>query len=164
MSVDRRSHRLVQLVIAIGHFIVLASQLVEPAQVFCLISSASTNSRLRPTLDHQNTNHHQHIEQRSDLETQHQPVRSEKIKSLDGRTRKLPVAVIIGVKKGGTRALLEFLKVHPDVRAPGPEIHFFDRQYHKGLDWYRYVKLVRFFTFYFRLLSLHLKCIRLVRV
>jgi len=52
---------------------------------------------------------------------------------------RLPQAIIIGVKKGGTRALLEFLRIHPDVRAPGPEIHFFDRNYDKGLDWYRYV-------------------------
>ena len=51
--------------------------------------------------------------------------------------RKLPQAIIIGVKKGGTRALLEFLRVHPDVRAPGPEPHFFDRHYHRGLEWYR---------------------------
>jgi len=41
------------------------------------------------------------------------------------------------VKKGGTRALLEYLKIHPDVRAAGREVHFFDRHYHKGLDWYR---------------------------
>ena len=51
--------------------------------------------------------------------------------------RRLPQAIIIGVKKGGTRALLEFLKAHPDVRAPSPEIHFFDRHYDRGLDWYR---------------------------
>lgn len=54
-------------------------------------------------------------------------------------TKKLPQAIIIGVKKAGTRALLEFLRIHPDVRAPGPEPHFFDRHYQKGLDWYRYV-------------------------
>ena len=54
-------------------------------------------------------------------------------------TKKLPQAIIIGVKKGGTRALLEFLRIHPDVRAPGPETHFFDKNYHKGLEWYRYV-------------------------
>ncbi|KAJ7401748.1 hypothetical protein BTVI_92968 [Pitangus sulphuratus] len=29
-------------------------------------------------------------------------------------TKRLPQAIIIGVKKGGTRALLEFLRVHPD--------------------------------------------------
>ncbi|TNM97338.1 hypothetical protein fugu_015494 [Takifugu bimaculatus] len=52
-------------------------------------------------------------------------------------TKKFPQAIIIGVKKGGTRALLEFLRIHPDVRAVGAEPHFFDRFYEKGLDWYR---------------------------
>ncbi|CAL1296568.1 unnamed protein product [Larinioides sclopetarius] len=54
-----------------------------------------------------------------------------------GLKRRLPGAIIIGVKKGGTRALLEMLRLHPDVVAPGPEIHFFDRHYDKGLQWYR---------------------------
>ena len=62
-------------------------------------------------------------------------------KSLPTGTKKLPTALIIGVKKGGTRALLEFIRVHPDVRAPGPEIHFFDRHFHRGIDWYRYVSI-----------------------
>lgn len=53
--------------------------------------------------------------------------------------RKLPDALVIGVKKSGTRALLEFLRLHPDVRAAGSEVHFFDKFYHKGFDWYRYV-------------------------
>ncbi|XP_068610521.1 heparan sulfate glucosamine 3-O-sulfotransferase 6 [Brachionichthys hirsutus] len=52
-------------------------------------------------------------------------------------SKKFPQAIIIGVKKGGTRALLEFLRVHPDVRAVGSEPHFFDRFYDKGLEWYR---------------------------
>ncbi|XP_062386923.1 heparan sulfate glucosamine 3-O-sulfotransferase 6-like [Sardina pilchardus] len=52
-------------------------------------------------------------------------------------SKKFPQAIIIGVKKGGTRALLEFLRVHPDVRAVGAEPHFFDRFYDKGLEWYR---------------------------
>ncbi|XP_070616928.1 heparan sulfate glucosamine 3-O-sulfotransferase 6 [Erythrolamprus reginae] len=51
--------------------------------------------------------------------------------------KKFPQALIVGVKKGGTRALLEFLRVHPDVRAVGAEPHFFDRFYAKGLLWYR---------------------------
>ena len=55
--------------------------------------------------------------------------------------RKLPEALIIGVKKGGTRALLEFIRIHPDVRAAGSEVHFFDRLYFKGFEWYRYVAL-----------------------
>ncbi|XP_008286131.1 heparan sulfate glucosamine 3-O-sulfotransferase 6 [Stegastes partitus] len=52
-------------------------------------------------------------------------------------TKRFPQAIIIGVKKGGTRALLEFLRIHPDVRAFGAEPHFFDRFYDRGLEWYR---------------------------
>ncbi|KJH43375.1 hypothetical protein DICVIV_10601 [Dictyocaulus viviparus] len=50
--------------------------------------------------------------------------------------KKFPSAIIVGVKKAGTRALLEFLRLNPNIRAPGPEVHFFDKNYHKGLDWY----------------------------
>ncbi|XP_063990522.1 heparan sulfate glucosamine 3-O-sulfotransferase 6 [Diachasmimorpha longicaudata] len=53
-------------------------------------------------------------------------------------TRQLPSALIIGVKKGGTRALLEFLRLHPDIRAAGSEVHFFDHHYPKGFHWYRH--------------------------
>jgi len=60
-----------------------------------------------------------------------------------GLCRSLPGAIIIGVKKGGTRALLEFLRSHPDVRASGPEAHFFDRKYTLGVDWYRFVNVIR---------------------
>ena len=52
-------------------------------------------------------------------------------------TRRLPNAIIIGVKKCGTRALLEYLRLHPNIKAAGPEPHFFDRFYHLGLEWYR---------------------------
>ncbi|KAG7261321.1 hypothetical protein CRUP_030565 [Coryphaenoides rupestris] len=51
-------------------------------------------------------------------------------------SQKVPQAIIIGVKKGGTRALLEFLRVHPKIRALGAEPHFFDRFYDQGLEWY----------------------------
>lgn len=51
--------------------------------------------------------------------------------------RHLPEVLIIGVKKSGTRALLEFIRLHPDVRAAGSEVHFFDRHYSRGLHWYR---------------------------
>ena len=55
----------------------------------------------------------------------------------------LPHCIIGGVKKCGTRALLDFLGVHLDVKlALGPGIrepHFFDRDenYEKGVEWYR---------------------------
>ena len=54
--------------------------------------------------------------------------------------RRLPQCLIIGVRKGGTRALLEFLNLHPDVQAERSEVHFFDRdnRYKRGLDWYRH--------------------------
>ncbi|XP_065268577.1 heparan sulfate glucosamine 3-O-sulfotransferase 2 [Emys orbicularis] len=52
-------------------------------------------------------------------------------------SKRLPQALIVGVKKGGTRAVLEFIRVHPEVRAVGTEPHFFDRHYERGLEWYR---------------------------
>lgn len=52
-------------------------------------------------------------------------------------SKQLPTALIIGVKKGGTRALLEFLRLHPAIRAAGSEVHFFDHHYIKGFHWYR---------------------------
>lgn len=53
--------------------------------------------------------------------------------------KRLPNAIIIGVKKGGTRALLEILKIHPSIRACNTEVHFFDRDsnYQRGLSWYK---------------------------
>ncbi|XP_014784600.1 nuclear transcription factor Y subunit gamma [Octopus bimaculoides] len=52
-------------------------------------------------------------------------------------TKKLPQAIIVGVKKCGTRALLEYLRLHPDMKGTGPEPHFFDKHYDRGLEWYR---------------------------
>ncbi|XP_053368296.1 heparan sulfate glucosamine 3-O-sulfotransferase 3A1 [Clarias gariepinus] len=60
-----------------------------------------------------------------------------RLRALGDGEKRLPHAIIVGVKKGGTRALLEFLRVHPDVRAAGAEPHFFDRFYDNGLEWYR---------------------------
>ncbi|CAM4694562.1 unnamed protein product [Leuciscus chuanchicus] len=53
--------------------------------------------------------------------------------------KQLPRAIIIGVRKGGTRALLEMLSLHPDVVKASQEIHFFDndQNYARGIDWYR---------------------------
>jgi len=52
------------------------------------------------------------------------------------RIKTPPHVIIFGAKKGGTRALIEFLKLHPKIKAAGPEIHYFDKHYHQGLDWY----------------------------
>ncbi|EEC08417.1 heparan sulfate sulfotransferase, putative, partial [Ixodes scapularis] len=59
-----------------------------------------------------------------------------KVSGPESLERRLPRSLIIGVKKAGTRALLEFLRLHPDVRASGPETHFFDRHYNRGVEWY----------------------------
>ena len=52
--------------------------------------------------------------------------------------KRYPQAIIAGVKKSGTRALLSFLSRHPMVKSAGKEMHFFDRNdtYKEGLDWY----------------------------
>ncbi|KAM4709275.1 heparan sulfate glucosamine 3-O-sulfotransferase 1 [Discoglossus pictus] len=56
----------------------------------------------------------------------------------NGTSQYLPHTIIIGVRKGGTRALLEMLSLHSDISAAESEIHFFDweDQYQKGLKWY----------------------------
>ncbi|XP_066960473.1 heparan sulfate glucosamine 3-O-sulfotransferase 1-like isoform X2 [Macrobrachium rosenbergii] len=56
-----------------------------------------------------------------------------------GTQRRLPQALIIGVRKCGTRALLEMLNLHPRVRKNGNEMHFFDvdERYANGIEWYR---------------------------
>uniref|UniRef100_A0A671QLA4 Sulfotransferase n=2 Tax=Sinocyclocheilus anshuiensis TaxID=1608454 RepID=A0A671QLA4_9TELE len=72
-----------------------------------------------------------------DVETGESYFDTGKLSALGEGSKKLPQAIIIGVKKGGTRALLEFLRVHPDIRAVGAEPHFFDRNYDNGMDWYR---------------------------
>ena len=52
------------------------------------------------------------------------------------QSQKLPGAVIIGTKKGGTRALLEFLNIHSKIKRAKNEIHFYDKNYSHGVNWY----------------------------
>uniref|UniRef100_A0A4W4EIS2 Sulfotransferase n=1 Tax=Electrophorus electricus TaxID=8005 RepID=A0A4W4EIS2_ELEEL len=54
--------------------------------------------------------------------------------------QQLPRALIIGVRKGGTRALLEMLNLHPAVVKASQEVHFFDndQNYVRGVSWYRH--------------------------
>ena len=139
-----------RLVIAVGQCIILTGRLVASAELLpSVVATASddfrvglTNDVIRRDADDvtrtpPTPDDRLRTADRASNSTATSDVSPALVKSLQGRTRRLPDAIIIGVKKGGTRALLEFLKVHPDVRAPGPEIHFFDRQYRKGLDWYR---------------------------
>ncbi len=58
----------------------------------------------------------------------------------------LPKAILIGVKKSGTYALLRYLGINPQIKAAlklngcnANEIHYFDRDvnYLKGPQWYK---------------------------
>lgn len=51
----------------------------------------------------------------------------------------LPHCIIIGVRKAGTRAVLQYLQLHPDIAVAGYEVHFFDDNvnYSQGLNFYR---------------------------
>jgi hypothetical protein len=73
-------------------------------------------------------------------------------------SKHLPQAIIVGVKKCGTRALLKFLSIHPAIAASTSEIHFFDspNNFRLGLNWYRYVinqMIIIFFFFFAKLYS-----------
>jgi len=53
-------------------------------------------------------------------------------------TETLPNFLIVGAAKSGTTTLAQHLRHHPDVfMAPGKEIHYFDDNFNKGLEWYQ---------------------------
>ena len=49
---------------------------------------------------------------------------------------RLPDFVIIGAMKSGTTSLGAYLDSHPDAACMREELHFFDREWERGLDWY----------------------------
>lgn len=52
--------------------------------------------------------------------------------------RMFPSFLVIGAQRSGTTSLYEFLVRHHQIRrAFEKEVHFFDKRFHKGLDWYR---------------------------
>ncbi|VDM24861.1 unnamed protein product [Toxocara canis] len=55
------------------------------------------------------------------------------------RVQRLPHCLIIGARKGGTRALLDALALHPQIRVARREVHFFNNNetYARGVEWYR---------------------------
>jgi hypothetical protein len=60
------------------------------------------------------------------------------LRMLTGPLRGLPSALIIGVQRGGTTSLFNYLIRHPKVLSPlGKEIHYFDFQYARGTRYYR---------------------------
>ncbi|KAJ8049750.1 Heparan sulfate glucosamine 3-O-sulfotransferase 6 [Holothuria leucospilota] len=56
-----------------------------------------------------------------------------------GLEQRLPDVLGIGVKKSGTNAVVHFLKQHPLIKVPheGKEIHFFDKHYSSGIQFYK---------------------------
>lgn len=49
-----------------------------------------------------------------------------------------PTVIGIGVPRGGSTWLHNLLESHPDVAMPRQrkEIHYFDHNYDRGLEWY----------------------------
>lgn len=49
----------------------------------------------------------------------------------------LPTFIVAGAQKGGTTTLHNMLGQHPQIHVSRPkEVHYFDRHYRNGLDWY----------------------------
>lgn len=51
--------------------------------------------------------------------------------------RRFPTVIILGVKKAGTRALLDALQMHPKVIGAPNEVYFFNGFHTRGFEWYR---------------------------
>lgn len=50
----------------------------------------------------------------------------------------LPTFLIVGAARSGSTALYRHLRAHPEVFLPSrKEIHFFDHNWYRGIDWYR---------------------------
>jgi predicted TIM-barrel enzyme len=52
-------------------------------------------------------------------------------------TRNLPDCIIIGAQKAGTRALITFINLHPEVVSAKAETNFHSKNFIRGFDWYR---------------------------
>ncbi|XP_075257840.1 heparan sulfate glucosamine 3-O-sulfotransferase 1-like [Convolutriloba macropyga] len=112
-------------------------------------STAKVQSSLNPRFDtsisrspiYTNLSH-EHYNKSDDAVTSKMNNRIEKSnsfwKAAEFRGCCLPNTIIIGAKKAGTRALINFLKIHPEVAIAPNEVHFFDREenYSRGLKWY----------------------------
>jgi hypothetical protein len=54
-----------------------------------------------------------------------------------GSQRPLPDFIVAGVQKGGTTFLYQEMLRHPEVKGSlTKEVHFFDENFDKGIDWY----------------------------
>jgi hypothetical protein len=60
------------------------------------------------------------------------------VRRATNRVTHLPNFIVIGAQRAGTTSLFNVLSAHPDITpSVVKEVHFFDLNYDKGLDWYR---------------------------
>src|SRR5260221_12872719 len=72
------------------------------------------------------------------IRTRQYRLRVQYLRSIQGVFRMMPDFLIIGVQKGGTTSLFEYLKEHPQITmSTQKELRFFSKEYHKGLLYYR---------------------------
>src|SRR5437763_1646364 len=61
-----------------------------------------------------------------------------KLRHMTAPVRLLPDFIILGAQRAGTTSLYEYIVDHPQVGAASKkEVHFFDRHYTEGVNWYR---------------------------
>ena len=66
------------------------------------------------------------------------PVVIQPFRVMTGPCRVLPDFMIIGCMRGGTTSLYTYLVEHPSiVSASTKEVHYFDRYFPKGMNWYK---------------------------
>lgn len=59
-------------------------------------------------------------------------------KLIPANLKRKPNFIIIGAQKGGTSSLFYYLSQHSQLSLPHTkEIHFFDNNYNKGINWYK---------------------------
>jgi len=57
---------------------------------------------------------------------------------LTAERRRWPNFIIVGAQKSGTTSLFRYLETHPDMVPPiTKELSFFDKNFHRGPQWYR---------------------------
>lgn len=67
------------------------------------------------------------------------------VRSVSAPARLLPDFLIIGAMKCGTSSLFRYLEAHPNVAVSRPkEVHYFDDNAHRSLNWYRKHFPIRF--------------------
>ena len=54
-----------------------------------------------------------------------------------GSLRALPTFLLVGAQRSGTTSLCDYLRRHPGVFLRTKEVHYFDNQFSKDLNWYR---------------------------